>query len=88
MDAVLEDRYQIIETLRIPSWQSITGGELQCLRALGVSGRQFSVWGLHSDGQPQALDLDYLESISSAVAFDGLLGLETLYLRGVDAAAR
>ena len=33
------------------------------------------VWGLHIDGQPQALDLDYLESISSAVAFDGLLGL-------------
>ena len=41
MDAVPEDRYQIIETLRIPSWQSITGGELQCLRALGVSGRVF-----------------------------------------------
>ena len=47
-----------------------------------------SVWGLHIDCQPQALDLDYLESISSAVAFDGLLGLETLYLRDVDAAAR
>ena len=46
------------------------------------------VWGLHIDGQPQALDLDYLESISSAGAFDGLLGLETLYLRDVDAAAR
>ena len=46
------------------------------------------VWGLHIDGQPQALDLDYLESMSSAVAFDGLLGLETLYLRDVDAAAR
>ena len=56
----------------------------------GIGGQRpgVYVWGLHSDGQPQALDLGYLESISSAVAFDGLLGLETLYLRGVDAAAR
>ena len=56
----------------------------------GIGGQRpgVYVWDLHIDGQPQALDLDYLESISSAVAFDGLLGLETLYLRGVDAAAR
>ena len=56
----------------------------------GIGGQRpgVYVWDLHSDGQPQAMDLDYLESISSAVTFDGLLGLETLYLRGVDAAGR
>ena len=87
MDAVPEDRYQISETLRIPSWQSITGGELTCLRALDVSGRAFLSGAFTSMAKLRRWTWTTW-SISSAVAFDGLLGLETLYLRDVDAAAR